>query len=75
MRILSDSLFAVKVKEELERRRRKERMAFQYTDKDGNTVTCWSHLTEDDILNAEPITDPERLKWIREVRKKYGIED
>ena len=28
MRILSDSLFAVKVKEELEKRRRKERMLF-----------------------------------------------
>ena len=59
MKILSDSLFARKVQEEIDNRKKKERMTFLYTDEDGKTVISRSALSEEDILNAEPITDPE----------------
>ena len=75
MKILSDSLFSRKVKEEIEKRRRREQMVFMYEDKDGNTVTCRSHLTEEDILNAKPVTEPKILKILSDARKKCGIED
>ena len=74
MKILSDSLFARMVQEEIDNRKKKERMTFMHTDGNGRTVISRSALSEEDILNAEPITDPERLEWLKKVRKKYGIE-
>ena len=74
MKILSDSLFARMVQEEIDNRKKKERMTFLYTDEDGKTVISRSALSEEDILNAEPITDPEKLEWLEKVRKKYGID-
>ncbi|MBQ6427096.1 MAG: hypothetical protein IJK14_08770 [Clostridia bacterium] len=74
MKILSDSLFARMVQEEIDNRKKKERMTFLHQDEDGKMVISRSALTEEDILNAEPITDPEKLERLNKIRKKYGIE-
>ena len=74
MKIITDSPLAKAVEEEIRKRQQNERMTFMYEDGNGKPVVCRSALTEADILNAEPISDPKRREWLEKVRKKYGIE-
>ncbi len=74
MKIITDSPIAKAVEAEIRNRRQNERMSFMYEDGNGKMVVCRSALTEADILNAEPITDPKMLERLEKVRKKYGIE-